>query len=130
MTYLIPTVFNFILVMNCGSLIFRSLSHLAEINTYQKKLFFGDIKLLACAQRKANILNIKYSYYFLLEKFPEFKDEFKLTRDKLLSPLKNDDEDCFHEIFKNIKASAHLQKKKKQPEYWPNWIQSIEVGTP
>lgn len=126
MTYLIPTIGKLILLVYCASLVIQTLSRLGFISDLVTNLSTADAELMACAQRKANLLNIDDSYEYMRLKFPKFIEQLKSTKETLQSVIETHNNSCTHPIFTSIHASAHYQVNPNYPNDWPNWIIGIE----
>lgn len=125
MTYLIPTIGKLILLVFCTSLVIQTLSRLGKIADLVKALSKEDQELLACAQRKANLLNIDDAYNYLQSQVKKEVDELVNLKDQLKSNILIHEESCFHPLFPSLHASAHYQKNPNYPRHWPNWILGI-----
>ena len=126
MTYLIPTIYKFILFIFCVGLFFHTLSRLGEIEDSLENLSRADLELLACAQRKANLRNFELAFYYLSPQFPLFVEDFRSTRERLKEILFHHEMECTHPLFKTFHASTRDQDNTMLPEYWPNTIYAIQ----
>ena len=126
MTFLIPTIYQFILLIICGDYLVQTFSRLESISKLVETLSQADLELMACAQNQANLANIKDAYSFLLSKFPHRRQELRKIKADLLTNLQRHEMPCTHPIFKNIHSSIHKQQSRKTAKGWPNWIFAME----
>lgn len=128
MTQLLPLIYSLSLFIFCLGYVLRSIDVLIKLRERIEILSEQDVRLMSCAQKKSNQLNLWESYYFLLERYPHDKVLLNNIRTELADRFPQVLGSCNHEFFSSVKASSKRQNREDYPGFWPNWIQATQLG--
>jgi hypothetical protein len=101
-----------------------------KIQLYQAE----EIKLVNCAQIKANIKNIEEAYHFLAVIYPQKEPMLAQIKDHLLDEVLDEATlldfpsiPCTSPLLKTLITSMRKESPDSFPRHWPNWVVSYST---